>query len=109
MNQKPGVLSAYLDKILFHKNPESSFSKIILPEIREYHNLNNEQRPSFHNFLSWNKYISIEKGLMMNDHWQPMSEILGTKRKGHSDKYTKIWTFKYHWQYSGFRKNSTRK
>ena len=90
---KARVLSAYLDKILFHKNPESSFSKILLPEIREYHHLDASRRPSFHEFLAWNRYISIEKGLMMNDHWQPMSEILGAENEeGLSEKYAKVWT-----------------
>ena len=90
---KARVLSAYLDKILFHKNPHSSFSKAILPKIKSYNNLSSEEKPSFLDFLRWNRYIHTEQRMEMNDHWRPMTEILGTKNQQElTDRYANIWT-----------------
>tara|TARA_B100001063_G_scaffold16363_1_gene12578 strand:- start:6176 stop:6892 length:717 start_codon:yes stop_codon:yes gene_type:complete len=73
------VLSAYLDKILFHSNPLSKFSRNVLPAIQTCFGLVAEQRPSFEQFLRWNQAELDAR--RWNPHWRPMVHLLGhTKR-----------------------------
>ena len=76
---KARVLSAYLDKIYNHKNPRSSFSTSIIPEIQKFHGLEKGVKPSFKEFLQWN--IEISKDRILNDHWRPSHEIIGINTK----------------------------
>ena len=90
---KSRVLSGYLDKVLNHKNPNSSFSLIILPVIRKYHGLEKDQRPTFLEFLEWNKSIKEEQGHDLNDHWRQMTEIIGIEDESiDQNKNLKLWT-----------------
>lgn len=69
------VLSAYLDKIWLHRNPNSYFSQVALPEMRTELGLSDADRPSFLQFLQW-----LERGCSTscrNDHWQPQRELIG--------------------------------
>ena len=69
------VLSAYLDKILLHKNPSSQFTQTVLPTIREIYGLKPDERPSFEQFLRWNQtHVNRSK---WNPHWRPMVDLLG--------------------------------
>ena len=70
------VLSAYLDKILFHSNPESKFSRSVLPAIQTSFGLMAEQRPSFEQFLRWNQ--AQPDAQHWNPHWRPMVHLLGS-------------------------------
>lgn len=70
------VLSAYLDKIYKHNNQNSLFSKKIIPEIQNFHQLPKNRRPSFLEFLGWiNSKSSIHCD---NNHWLPMTNIFGS-------------------------------
>ena len=70
------VLSAYLDKILLHSNPQSKFSRTVLPAIQRVYALKPGQRPSFEQFLRWNQ--SHVDRRQWNPHWRPMVDLLGT-------------------------------
>lgn len=68
------ILSAYLDKILFHQNIESKFSQNIIPNIQNTIK-NKEHRPTFLEFLEWcDKQGEAEH---WNLHWRPMVNIIG--------------------------------
>ena len=80
---KSRILSAYLDKILFHENTNSVFYKKIIPKIREEIGIDSTTRPTFKQFLTW---IRREKNKTnLNPHWKPMSIIIGDSQK------IKIW------------------
>jgi hypothetical protein len=69
------ALSAYLDKILLHHNPSSYFSLEVLPDIRAFHTLSANAIPSFEQFLQW--IINNGSNHCRNDHWIPMTTLLG--------------------------------
>jgi len=69
------ILSAYLDKIALHRNPDSFFSRQVLPAIQVHARLAASQRPSFEQFLGW--LASSPTPLTQNDHWLPMVNLLG--------------------------------
>jgi len=83
---KSRVLSAYLDKILLHSNPQSKFSRRVLPSIQKAFGLRNDQRPSFEQFLQWNQSQTDIR--QWNPHWRPMVHLLG------STNHLKLWTMK---------------
>ena len=70
------ILSAYLDKILLHSNPQSKFSRTVLPAIQQLYGLQPNQRPSFEQFLRWNQEHLDRRH--WNPHWRPMVDLLGT-------------------------------
>lgn len=70
------ILSAYLDKIREHVNPDSFFSREVIPAIRQHHQLGPDQRPDFEQFLQWLRGAPISTATT-NDHWRPMSALLG--------------------------------
>ena len=78
------VLSAYLDKILLHSNPQSKFSRSVLPAIQSTFGLATEQRPSFEQFLSWNRAQPDVQH--WNPHWRPMVHLLGSTER------LQLWT-----------------
>ena len=80
---KQRVLSAYLDKIYYHRNPKSLFSQVIIPEIRNYCQCSETQRPSFGDFLRW--VNSQNSKNCNNNHWLPMTKIFGGLLNGHVD------------------------
>lgn len=84
------ILSAYLDKIRFHANPGSFFSRCVIPEIQAFAGLDPEQRPSFADFLGWIAAQSDRDAL--NDHWRPMVSLLGTADPG---ACTRLWTMEH--------------
>lgn len=81
------ILSAYLDKIEHHRNPNSYFSTVVIPEIQRFANLASEQQPSFNAFLAW--IANQSDRLSLNDHWRPMTSLLGTSEAG---SYTQMWS-----------------
>lgn len=86
------ALSAYLDKILWHQNPNSYFSQQVLPDLQAFHGLSGTDKPSFDQFLQW-----IQAGRSPhchNDHWQPMSNLLGidaTAEGGQLPGHWRLW------------------
>lgn len=68
------VLSAFLDKILYHTNTRSFFSECVIPEIFAHHSLSNVKKPTFLQFLQW--LTESESSHVDNDHWRPMTRIL---------------------------------
>jgi hypothetical protein len=70
------ILSAYLDKIRDHANPESFFSREVMPAIRRHHRLGPEQRPDLEQFLQWLR-DAPPSATTRNDHWRPMGDLLG--------------------------------
>ncbi|WP_226422846.1 sulfotransferase family 2 domain-containing protein [Synechococcus sp. MU1611] len=77
---KARVLSGYLDKVLHHRNPNSSFSRIVIPSILSQQEITEERRPTFLEFLNWNIHTNLIKGKQMNDHWRQMHQILGINK-----------------------------
>ena len=69
------VLSAFLDKILLHRNPLSHFNQKVLPAIQEMFGLRQDERPSFEQFLRWNQ-SQVDRS-EWNPHWRPMVNLLG--------------------------------
>lgn len=69
------ALSAYLDKIQLHNNPNSYFSQTVLPEIQEFHGLSTGAIPDFAQFLEWIQ--ANRSSHCSNDHWKPMCQLLG--------------------------------
>lgn len=70
------VLSAYLDKVWLHRNPQSYFSQVVLPDLQRELGLSTLERPSFLQFLQW-----LQQGRCnscRNDHWLPQRELIGT-------------------------------
>jgi hypothetical protein len=70
------VLSAYLDKVWLHRNPQSYFSQVVLPELQQQLGLGPLERPNFLQFLQW-----LQQGLSSscsNDHWLPQRQLIGT-------------------------------
>lgn len=82
------VLSGYLDKVLLHSNPNSLFSKLIIPEIKKYHAIDVNTAPSFLQFLQWNHDIRMKEQL--NDHWRPATELLGLDPNNNNMKSNNI-------------------
>lgn len=80
------ILSAYLDKIRHHANPDSFFSREVIPAIQSAAGLAPEQRPSFADFLSW--IGSQPHADSLNDHWRPMTQLLGCSEAG---AYSRLW------------------
>jgi len=78
-NPRSRVLSAYLDKILFHRNPHSIFSRKVLPAIQNFFGLMTTQRPSFEQFLRWNQAQAAAQH--WNPHWRPMVHLLGNTNR----------------------------
>ena len=78
-NPRVRVLRAYLDKILFHNNPKSIFSRSVLPAIQKTMGLTADQRPSFEQFLRWNQ--TQPDVVKWNDHWRPMVHLLGNPER----------------------------
>lgn len=70
------VLSAYLDKVWLHRNPQSFFSQVVLPELQQQLGLGLLERPSFLQFLQWLKQNRCSS--CRNDHWLPQRELIGT-------------------------------
>ena len=89
---KARVLSGYLDKVLNHNNPNSSFSRKVIPSIRAQQKIKGNRRPTFGEFLEWNMNIElIEKGLI-NDHWRQMHKILGVSSISEiNEEYINLW------------------
>ena len=85
------VLSGYLDKILKHKNPNSSFSRLIIPEIKRYHDLEDSTAPTFLQFLQWNHEKKGKE--LLNDHWRPATELLGLHENNDylDNENVKLW------------------
>jgi chondroitin 4-sulfotransferase 11/chondroitin 4-sulfotransferase 13/dermatan 4-sulfotransferase 1 len=85
------ILSAYLDKIALHRNPESFFSQQVLPSIQAQAGLAADQRPSFEQFLGWLNAAATP--LTQNDHWLPMVNLLGLAGPEAlpPQAYTRIW------------------
>jgi len=77
---KERALSAYLDKILLHKNPHSFFSTTVLPSIQAFHGLDTTTIPGFGQFLSWVQ--AQQSNHCSNDHWCPMTKLLGIQSDG---------------------------
>lgn len=76
------VLSAYLDKVWLHRNPNSYFSQVVLPELRSDLQLDERKLPSFLQFLQW-----LQMGRSSscsNDHWLPQRTLIG-----HADVFAK--------------------
>ncbi len=69
------AVSAYRDKILLHTNPHSFFSQQVLPAIQSYAGLPVDRKPTFVQFLRWIQDSSDPA--TENDHWCPMSQLLG--------------------------------
>ena len=86
-NPRSRVLSAYLDKILFHNNPDSIFSRRVLPTIQNFFGLMDTQRPSFEQFLRWNQ--AQPDAQHWNPHWRPMVHLLG------STKVLQLWPMEH--------------
>lgn len=84
---KARILSAYLDKIWHHTNPNSHFSRVVIPDIQRFAGLDANSRPSFQTFLSWINAHTDPSSL--NDHWQPMTTILGSDNLG---TYNQLWS-----------------
>ena len=85
------ILSAYLDKIALHRNPESFFSQQVLPAIQAQAGLAADQRPSFEQFLGW---LNAEPTpLTQNDHWLPMVNLLGLAGPDAltAQSYARLW------------------
>lgn len=81
------ILSAYLDKIKHHSNPNSYFSTAVIPSIQQFAGLAPTERPSFRTFLEW---IANHKDPgALNDHWRPMTSLLGSTDPR---AYTQLWT-----------------
>jgi hypothetical protein len=70
------ILSAYLDKILLHENPDSFFSREVIPAINRHHNLEAGRLPDLEQFLRWLREAPTST-VTNNDHWRPMSALLG--------------------------------
>lgn len=70
------ILSAYLDKILLHENPNSFFSREVMPAICRHHHLEEGRRPDLEQFLRWLREAPTS-AVTNNDHWRPMSTLLG--------------------------------
>lgn len=83
---KARILSAYLDKILHHTNPNSHFSQAVIPDIQRFAGLKDNNRPSFHNFLNW--INAHDNPTSLNDHWRPMSTLLGCDS---AENYSRLW------------------
>ena len=79
LDPRSRVLSAYLDKILFHSNPESKFSRSVLPAIQTSFGLAAEQPPSFEQFLCWNQ--AQPHAQQWNPHWRPMVHLMGSTER----------------------------
>ena len=71
------AVSAYLDKILFHANPQSFFSQKVLPSIQDHIGLTADAKPTFEQFLRWIQ--ESPDSAAQNDHWCPMSHLLGLR------------------------------
>ena len=92
---KARVLSGYLDKVLNHCNPNSSFSRIVIPSIREQQGIEDDRRPTFLEFLKWNLHNDSIRKEQMNDHWRQMHKILGINKLVDLDgDKIKIWDLK---------------
>jgi len=74
---KARVLSGYLDKVLHHSNPKSSFSKVVIPAIQRQQGISDGRRPTFKEFLDWNIHTEQTNKQKINDHWRPMCHLLG--------------------------------
>ena len=74
-NPRQRILSAYLDKIALHRNPNSFFSRQVLPAIQAHAQLAGSDKPSFEQFLRW--LDSLATPLTQNDHWLSMTNLLG--------------------------------
>lgn len=85
------ILSAYLDKIQFHANKDSIFSKYILTEIQAYFHLTDNTRPSFGQFLEW--IMSTKDVEKLNDHWRPYVRLIGSNSYKKDNNFKiKLWT-----------------
>jgi len=73
------ILSAYLDKILYHENPRSQLSLSALPATQNSFGLTSDQRPSFEQFLRWIKAQPDTQ--QWNSHWRPMVQFLGNTKR----------------------------
>jgi hypothetical protein len=82
------VLSAYLDKIVHPPNPQSYFALEVRPAIQRQHGLAADATPSFLQFLQW-LAAGTHPGCR-NDHWQPMSQLLGLEQQPISH-YQHLW------------------
>jgi chondroitin 4-sulfotransferase 11/chondroitin 4-sulfotransferase 13/dermatan 4-sulfotransferase 1 len=82
------VLSAYLDKIVHPPNPQSYFALVVRPAIQQQHGLPAAAIPSFLQFLQW-LAAGTHPGCR-NDHWQPMSQLLGLEHQPPSC-YQHLW------------------
>ncbi|KZR61790.1 Sulfotransferase family protein [Prochlorococcus sp. MIT 1303] len=86
---KERAASAYLDKILFHKNPQSFFSLEIIPAIKSHARIATDDKPSFEQFLLW--ILESEHQHVSNDHWKPMCDILQLKPEEDNLKQWTLW------------------
>lgn len=89
---KERILSAYLDKIKNHNNPNSYFSKEVIPSIQAHAGIPADQKPSLEDFLTW--IASKQSQHTSNDHWLPMSEILGISTISNARQQWHLWSMK---------------
>lgn len=83
------ILSAYLDKLAYHRNPNSYFSRAVLPAVRAHAGISEGEIPSFCQFLRWIASGSSEH--TCNDHWLPMSTLLGLDAPPESTQRWQLW------------------
>ena len=83
------LLSAYLDKIKYHHKPDSYFSLDVQPAIRLFAGIADDQTPTLEQFLDW--LLRGDSPHRSNDHWLPMSRILG-RASGSTNRRYRLWT-----------------
>lgn len=83
------ILSAYTDKIYCHRNPSSYFSLQVIPSLQEYARKRASSELSFELFLEW--LTKSTSPHTQNDHWLPMSSILGLSEDGKQPSSWKLW------------------
>lgn len=84
------ILSAYIDKIYNHSNPNSYFSLEVIPSVKKYAKLQGRKELSLELFLGW--LAESNSPHSKNDHWLPMSCLLGLAEDGKPSDSWKFWT-----------------
>lgn len=84
------ILSAYLDKIKLHHNPNSYFSLKVMPSVRAHAGLSGSECPTFEQFLCW--IATSDSPHRYNDHWLSMSTLLGLNGLTPPAANWRVWT-----------------
>lgn len=87
---KERILSAYLDKIYHHKNPNSYFSSQVIPSLKRFAKTRDHSMLSLELFLDWLAESNCPH--TRNDHWRPMCSLLGLAKGGEPPCAFNLWT-----------------